>query len=311
MPRTSWSGTGCAHSACPPRWWRARPGTSNRIRSMHGRRSPSCPMPPTCCADSSTADPAVAGRLAAAFRRCAGGRAHAGRHPSSCRAAGCCFSQRRPGAGRERDRGDDAHRRLHRARMRSLARPTLPDTATPLSTSSVRCMPPSPPAVRDAMPVFFDLLREEPEPSVSYRARALPVRLCSSLSGRQRTHRPVPDERDAGGGRLAVDRHPGRAARGIHGGSRSCERAPGDRPVRRFPRRAGGREGSGTGDRRLNETVRARAGGTVTATYRALESAGSSAGCKCRPGRHDSIRMVSPGVLERFDSTGAISDYFH
>ena len=27
-------------------------------------------------------------------------------------------------------------------------------------------VPPSPPAVRDAMPAFFDLLREEPEPSV-------------------------------------------------------------------------------------------------------------------------------------------------
>ena len=68
MPRTSWSWTGCAHSACPPRWLRARPGTSHRIRSMRGRRSPSCPMPSTCCADSSTADTAVAGRLAAAFR---------------------------------------------------------------------------------------------------------------------------------------------------------------------------------------------------------------------------------------------------
>ena len=36
------------------------------------------------------------------------------------RAAGRRLSRHRPGADRERDRGNDAHRRLHRARMRSL-----------------------------------------------------------------------------------------------------------------------------------------------------------------------------------------------
>ena len=49
-------------------------------------------------------------------------------------------------------------------------------------------------AVRDAMPAFFDLLREEPHPGRPRRARAFCLRLHPSLHGRQRPHGTVPDE---------------------------------------------------------------------------------------------------------------------
>ena len=57
-------------------------------------------------------------------------------------------------------------------------------------------------AVRDAMPAFFDLLREEPHPGRPRGARAFHLRLHPSLYGWQRPRRALPDEHDDGVGRI-------------------------------------------------------------------------------------------------------------
>ena len=57
-------------------------------------------------------------------------------------------------------------------------------------------------AVRDAMPAFFDLLREEPQPAVRVVLGHLHLRLHPCLYGWQRPRRALPDEHDDGVGRI-------------------------------------------------------------------------------------------------------------
>ena len=70
-------------------------------------------------------------------------------------------------------------------------------------------VPPPRDAVRDCMPVLFELLRGEDEASVRAVLGALRVCLYPSVYGRQRPRRPIPDERDAGVRRLPLDHRTG------------------------------------------------------------------------------------------------------
>ena len=89
-------------------------------------------------------------------------------------------------------------------------------------------------AVRDAMPAFFDLLREEPAPGRARGARAFRVCLHPSLYGRKRPRRPFPDERDDGVGGIPVDSHTGQRAQCLFECPRKSECRRGYRPFADF-----------------------------------------------------------------------------
>ena len=95
-------------------------------------------------------------------------------------------------------------------------------------------VPPNPQAVRDAMPAFFDLLRNETEPSVRVvLGHFMFVYIHPYSDGNGRVGRFLMNVML--GGRLPVDGHSGRMAGRLHGGSRRRERPPGDRSIHRLP----------------------------------------------------------------------------
>jgi len=102
--------------------------------------------------------------------------------------------------GGESDRGGECRalaRAAHREWYRELSQPCVaagliePGALAgyrniPVYLRTSRYVPPRWEAVRDAMPVLFDLLEREVKPSGARRARSLAVRLYPFLSGRQR-----------------------------------------------------------------------------------------------------------------------------
>ena len=64
-------------------------------------------------------------------------------------------------------------------------------------------------AVRDAMPAFFDLLRDEPHPAVRVVLGHFIFVYIHAYMEWQRPRRALPDEHDDGVGRIPVDGHSG------------------------------------------------------------------------------------------------------
>ncbi len=80
-------------------------------------------------------------------------------------------------------------------------------------------VPPNSEAVRDAMPVFFEMLTQEAEPSVRVVLdHFIFVYIHPYMDGNGRIG-PVSHERDARGRRLSLDSGAARTAGRIHGGS--------------------------------------------------------------------------------------------
>ena len=101
----------------------------------------------------------------------------------------------------------------------------------PVYLRTSRYVPPRWEAVRDAMPVLFDLLEREAEPVGARRARSLAVRLYPSLPGRQRADGALSDECDAGFGRLSLDGHSGRGPQRLSGRARPRQHRHGYKTV--------------------------------------------------------------------------------
>ena len=93
-------------------------------------------------------------------------------------------------------------------------------------------------AVRDAMPAFFDLLREETDPAVRVvLGHFVFVYIHPYMDGNGR-HGAISDEHDDGVGRISLDGDPGRGAHCLYERAGEGEHRRRYRPVRGFPGRS-------------------------------------------------------------------------